>query len=142
MDKKDELLDLANAFSGQAQIATDFPPYVDPEVMGVVSQSTGAAQVQVAEDLGLKSEVQSLRKQVQEIQAALGKRGVEPWADAIELRDIPYARAKEEIAEYFEAHHGEDVDAADLQEALGIELSTAIRVCEELAEEGKIKALS
>jgi len=89
----------------------------------------------------LKLQVEALKREVQEMKETMRALGGGPLPTVVELRDIPWAQAKEEIAEYFEAHHGENIDAADLQEALGIELSTAIQVCEELAEEGKIKAL-
>jgi hypothetical protein len=58
---------------------------------------------------------------------------------ALEIRDVPFDQAKEEIAAYFREHHGEVVDAADLQEALGIDIGTAIQACEELEDEGRIK---
>jgi hypothetical protein len=58
--------------------------------------------------------------------------------EEINLRDIPYETAKEEIRKYFQKNHGKDIDAADLQEALGIEIAMAMEICEELEEEGKI----
>lgn len=57
----------------------------------------------------------------------------------INIRDISYDQAKKEITEYFKAHHGETVDAADLEEYLGIDIEIAIQVCEELEKEGQIK---
>jgi len=141
MDKK-YALDWENPLSGQTLPTPNYEPYYDPVAIRTVSQSTGAAQVQVGEDLGLAREVQSLKNELRELKETLGGLGVGPLPNVVDLRDIPYTQAKEEIAEYFEAHHGENIDAADLQEGLGIELSTAIRICEELAEEGKIKALS
>lgn len=61
--------------------------------------------------------------------------------EVIELRDVPYEQAKQEIAQYFRDHHGDEIDAGILQEELGIELSMAAEICEELEQGGKIKEL-
>ena len=57
----------------------------------------------------------------------------------IVLKDIPYGQAKKEIKEYFSKHHGEIIDAADIQEALNIDISMAIEILDDLECEGKIK---
>lgn len=62
-------------------------------------------------------------------------------SDFIEIRDIPYAQAKREIAKYFKEHDGENIDPADLEENLGIEFEMAFAICEELEAEGKIKGV-
>ena len=58
----------------------------------------------------------------------------------IVLKDIPYGQAKKEIKEYFSKHHGEIIDAADIQEALNIDISMVIEILDDLECEGKIKA--
>ncbi len=58
----------------------------------------------------------------------------------IVLKDISYEQAKKEIIEYFSKHHGENIDAADIQEALNIDISLAIEILDGLENEGKIKA--
>jgi len=60
-------------------------------------------------------------------------------ADEITIRDIPYNQAKREVAKYFKDHHGETIDAADIEEALCIEFTMAMTICEELENAGKIK---
>ena len=60
--------------------------------------------------------------------------------DEIVLKDISYGLAKKEIKEYFSKHHGEIIDAADIQEALNIDISMAIEILDDLENEGKIKA--
>ena len=57
------------------------------------------------------------------------------------IRDIPYSQAKKEIVQFFKDHHGENIDAADIEESLGIEFSIAMTICEELEKEGKIKEI-
>ena len=59
--------------------------------------------------------------------------------DQIVLKDISYGQAKKEIKEYFSKHHGEIIDAADIQEALNIDISMAIEILDDLECEGKIK---
>jgi len=56
------------------------------------------------------------------------------------LKDIPYGQAKEEIGEYFSKHHGKNIDASDIQEALNIDISLVIEILDDLECEGKIKA--
>jgi len=58
----------------------------------------------------------------------------------IVLKDISYGQAKKEIKEYFSKHHGEIIDAADIQEALNIDISLALEILDDLENEGKIKA--
>lgn len=99
--------------------------------------------VTVVYDAQLQSRIEALEKEVQDVKQALlqqSQAGKFP-GHVIELKDISYEEAKHEIAEYFEAHHGQNIDPADLQEALGIEIEIAIQACEELEKEGKIKVL-
>jgi hypothetical protein len=84
--------------------------------------------------------IHALEREVGEIKEKVGELAtlVEPTA-ITELRDIPYRDAKKLIVEYFEGHHGEEIDPADIQDALGIDVLTASRICEELEKEGKIR---
>lgn len=54
------------------------------------------------------------------------------------LEDIPLEEAKARIKAYFELHHGEVFDYADLVEALCIPLPSIVDACRELEQEGKI----
>ena len=62
-------------------------------------------------------------------------------SNKIVLKDISYGQAKEEIMVYFVAHHGENVDAADIQEILNIDISLVLEILDELEHEGKIKTI-
>jgi len=86
----------------------------------------------------LEEEMAEMRGMVGGLQAAVA--AVEPDT-VIELRDIPYEDAKAEIKQYFDAHHGEDIDASDIQLVLGIDIRMAIQICDELEQEGQIKGL-
>lgn len=57
----------------------------------------------------------------------------------IELRKISYKQAKKEIREYFKKHHGEKIDASDIQENLQIDILDVIGILDVLEAEGKIK---
>jgi|GEM_PF-3485249 len=61
--------------------------------------------------------------------------------ELLELRDIPRDQAKEEIAKYFENHHGDSFDEATLQDALKVSIWTIIDVCDELEKEGRIRGI-
>jgi hypothetical protein len=87
----------------------------------------------------LEQEVAVLKKEISEMKGLVSQYLGAHEGTALEIRDVPLDQAKEEIAAYFKEHHGEVVDAADLQEALGIDVGTAIQACEELEEEGRIK---
>lgn len=107
---------------------------------GIAHSSTGfpyhAEEPHVAR---LEQEVAVLKKEIDEVKGLLSQYLRAHEGTALEIRDVPFDQAKEEIAAYFKEHHGEVVDAADLQEALGIDIETAIQACEELEEEGRIK---
>ena len=107
-----------------------------------MGRGSGVTTVTVVYDAQLQNEVETLKKEVQELKEAFLQQSQAGryLSHIVELRDISYDQAKQEIAKYFEAHHGENIDAADLQEALGIEIEIAIQVCEELEKEAKIKA--
>ena len=55
--------------------------------------------------------------------------------------DITYRQAKKEIIKYFSEHHGGNIDAAEIQEVLHIDISMAIEICDELERNGKIKSV-
>jgi len=90
-----------------------------------------------------KKEIKSLKQECEELKKMVGQLAEEKEnieSDFIEIRDIPYDQAKEEIAKYFKEHDGENIDPADLEERLGIEFEMAFAICEELEAEGKIKS--
>lgn len=84
-----------------------------------------------------KRRFEKLEKEIIELKKRLDSIEVEE----ITIRDIPYNQAKIEVAKYFKYHHGETVDAADIEEALCIEFTMATKICEELENEGKIKVI-
>ena len=59
--------------------------------------------------------------------------------EVIELRDIPKEQAKEDVRQYFKDHHGENLDASDIGEALNLDIFLVDDLMHELATEGKIK---
>jgi lipoate-protein ligase A len=60
----------------------------------------------------------------------------------IDLRDIPRDQAKEEIKEYFEAHHGENLYSHDITKALCIDIEMVDSILQEMEKEGQIKEVS
>ncbi len=58
--------------------------------------------------------------------------------DIIELRDITHDQAKKEIADYFSAHHGENINSFQISVDLRIDEDVVDEICEELLEEGRI----
>lgn len=107
---------------GTAPSSTGFPPHAEEPHVARLEQEVAVLKKEVDEMKGLVSQYLDARQET-----------------ALEIRDVPLYQAKEEIAAYFKEHHGEVVDAADLQEALGIDIGTAVQACEELEEEGSIK---
>jgi hypothetical protein len=84
----------------------------------------------------LVSSVKRLEKKVDKLSKELEViKGAE-----IEIRNISYKNAKKEIALFFKKHHGDEIDAADIEEILGIEFEMAMQICDELEKEGKIKS--
>jgi predicted transcriptional regulator len=89
-------------------------------------------------------EIKNLKQELKEIKKVVGQLAEKMKSlesDYIEIRDIPYAQAKDEIAKYFKEHNGENIDPADIEENLGIDFDMAFAVCEELEKEGKIKGI-
>lgn len=94
------------------------------------------------EFVGLYNQVGLLRNEVSELRSALHfiTEKLEKFERVeIEIRDITLKQAKREIKQFFSDHHGKYFDAADIQEALGINIDLAIKACEELKIEGAIK---
>ena len=87
----------------------------------------------------LEQEVAVLKKEISEMKGLVSQHLGANEGTVLEIRDVPLDQAKKEIAAYFKEHHGEFVDAADLQDVLGIDIGTVIQACEELEEEGRIK---
>ena len=112
------------------------------------TQTTGATQPQivVAHDIAMEADVRSVQKEVESIKQEIAEmkailEGLGTAEPVFELREVSYEDAKREIKQYFEAHHGESIDAGDLQEALGIDIQMVIQICQDLERDGQIKAL-
>ncbi len=88
------------------------------------------------EDIKFKSKLEALEKRIEKLEEKSGFTEPEP----INIRDISYAQAMIEIAQFYKERHGEDFDAADIEESLGIEFEMAMQICEELEKEGKIRS--
>lgn len=114
----------------------------------LATQSTGASQPQivVAHDIGMEADVRSVQKEVESLKQEIAEmkallEGPGTAEPVFELREVSYEDAKREIKQYFEAHHGESIDAGDLQEALGIDIQMVIQICQDIERDGQIKAL-
>ena len=90
-----------------------------------------------------KLEVKRLQKQVEDLSARVIELEREAEAardtesdNVIVLRDISKEQARKEIVEAFEAE--EPLDHADLAEALRLEISLVVEVCNELIDEGLV----
>ena len=91
-----------------------------------------------------KKEIKNLKQKLKRIEKVVGRlaKKIENIEnDYIEIRDIPYDQAKDEIAKYFKEHDGENIDPTDIEENLGIEFDMVFAICEELEAEGKIKGV-
>ncbi len=84
----------------------------------------------------LKMENQRLNRELQAAQAC--QSDPEP---VIELRKISRAKAKKEIAAYFRKNDGREIWPDEIMEQLRIDLETVLEICDELAQEEKIKPL-
>ncbi len=82
----------------------------------------------------LEEKVASLESKVAELDGCLAQED----AEVINIRDISYGQAKQEIRQYFKDHHGEEYTASDLEERLGIDFEMALVICSELEKEGQI----
>ncbi|MBI4775103.1 MAG: hypothetical protein HY788_13170 [Deltaproteobacteria bacterium] len=57
----------------------------------------------------------------------------------MQLREMPYEEAKNEIRQFFNKHPNEDIVPSDIMFELNIEYVLVSRICEELREEGEIE---
>jgi hypothetical protein len=133
------------AQSGGAEPGPAHPLQFDIQL---ATQITGASQPQivVARDIGMEADVRSVQKEVESLKQETAEmkamfEGLGTAEPVFELREVSYEDAKREIKQYFEAHHGESIDAGDLQEALGIDIQMVIQICQDLERDGQIKAL-
>jgi len=83
--------------------------------------------------------VETLEEAIHDIKNRLEKLTCSYETKDIEIRRITYKKAKKEIADFFKNHHGKELNAADIQENLGIDIEVAMKACDELEKEGKIK---
>ncbi len=83
--------------------------------------------------LELEDKVKTLENKFQNISKLL-----EDTDEIIELRNVSYDQAREEIARYFREHDGEEIGYEELVEELRIDPGMVVRVCDELMKEGKI----
>ena len=84
----------------------------------------------------LKGVAATQQRRIEELQQKLDEsRAVQP-DEIIEIREISREQAREEIVKCFQ--YGEPLDHADLADALALEISLVIEVCNELIEEGVV----
>ena len=79
--------------------------------------------------------VESLSARVAELEQQAAESAMQS-EDIIELREISKEQARQEIIEAFAS--GEPLDQADLADALSLEISLVVEVCNELIEEGLV----
>lgn len=90
----------------------------------------------------LEQKVASLEKEINGIKEML-QQSLPSFKDEfsneiVELKDISYDQAKEEIAEYFYINDGNEIGYEELIEKLRIDPQLVVRACAELLSEGKI----
>lgn len=82
----------------------------------------------------IQNEINKLNAAVEEI-----KRNFNEYIpEVIELRNISLKQATKEIKEFFEAHHGENLDAGHIMSTLCIDYGLIEKVLVKLEKEGKI----
>lgn len=98
---------------------------------------------EVIYDAGVYERLSRIEENIREVKAMLQEiyHMENPDDEILELRDISRDQAKKEIAAYFEDHHGEIFNEADLQEALKISIWMIIDICTELEEGGEIRGI-
>jgi len=84
------------------------------------------------------AKISKLIEKVNEIEERLNILEEDKHSEIINLRNISLSQAKQEIAEYFKVHDGEQIDYDELFNSLKIDLPTIITACSELEAEGKI----
>jgi hypothetical protein len=115
---------------------------IDKWTQSMVNSITSATTSPVfIYDAGTSDRISRIEEDLREVKAMLQEiyNMGNKHHEVLELRDISRHQAKKEIASYFEDHHGETFNEADLQEALKISIWMVIDICEELEKEGKIK---
>ena len=91
----------------------------------------------------LSDRISSIENEIRELKYCLNEivrkmEEVQGAEEAITLREVPYEKAKEEIALYFREHDGQEIGYDDLMDALHLDLKTIWLACRELEKEGKI----
>ena len=117
---------------------TTASPFSDIKLSQYASGATSTEGLTILYDKRI-DEMQKEIIKLKEMVLSFFEKENDPVKEEIQLRDISFRKAKTEIKKYFQKHHGENIDAAIIQEALGIEISLAMQVCEELENEGQIK---
>ena len=84
----------------------------------------------------LKELVASLTTRLTELEREVETTKAAQPDDVIVIREISKEQARNEIIKSFEA--GEPLDQADLADALSLEISLVVEVCNELIEEGAV----
>jgi len=88
----------------------------------------------------INSEIKGIKSMLTELQLNMNDiHKVLCQPQYIELRNIPYEQAKEEIRLFFKENHGKEFYPSDLMQELGIDFNTASQVCAELESEGNIQ---
>ena len=108
-------------------------------------QPSGTTQLHLEEHYHrrlLEQKVASLEREIKEIKEML-QQSSSSFADdfsdeIIELKEISYDEAKEEIAEYFRKNDENEIGYEELIEELRIDPKLVVRACAELLAEGKI----
>ena len=107
------------------------------------TRTVGAHLARDAEVSRLQAEVRRLKglaanqeARISELEQELDAAKTMQPEDVIEIREISKEQARKEIVESFES--GEPLDHADLADALALEISLVVEVCNELMEEGVI----
>lgn len=108
-------------------------------------QPSGTTQSHVEEHYHrrlLEQKVASLEREIKEIKEMV-QQSSSSFSDGfsdeiIELKEISYDGAKEEIAEYFRKNDGIEIGYEELIEELKIDPELVVRACAELLAKGKI----
>lgn len=107
------------------------------------TRTVGAHLARDAEVSRLQAEVRRLKglaanqeARISELEQELDAAKAMQPEDVIEIREIGKEQARKEIVESFKS--GEPLDHADLADALALEISLVVEVCNELMEEGVI----
>ena len=108
----------------------DLQPQATPVMLYCQHEEFISGRLQV-----LEAKLDSIISRLDHIESIIGA------DEVIELRDIPREQAKREIRQYFNDHHGEDLYASDVGDALSLDVFLADDLMTELVEDGEIKAV-